>query len=135
MKDIISWFEILANDLDRAVKFYSDVFKISIKLINLMHVNYGVFPQSEGVGGVIVKRDNLKPGLGTVLYFYTDDINQTLERIRRAGGKVVQKKTLIKLQNLDGSFTISNTLIDKKIGYYALFYDSEGNLMALHSNS
>ena len=135
MKGLISWFEIPANDLERAIKFYSYVLNLSIDAINLLNVNYGVFPETEGVGGVIVKRENLKPGTGPVLYLFSDDINITLERIRKAGGSVVQKKTLIKLQNPDGNFTISKTLIDKQIGYYALFYDSEGNLMALHSNS
>ncbi len=135
MKGLVSWFEIPAVDLERAVSFYQKMLNAEIEVVDLMGVKYGILPRVGEVTGAIVKREGLQPGKGVSLYFYVTDINTTLERIDAAGGKVILGKTLLTLENADGTLVVSKTLIDNQMGYFAQFYDTEGNLMALHSNS
>jgi predicted enzyme related to lactoylglutathione lyase len=54
---------------------------------------------------------------GTKIYFSSEDVNIELERIEKAGGKIIQPKTEI----------------SPDIGFMALFHDCEGNEIALHS--
>jgi predicted enzyme related to lactoylglutathione lyase len=59
-------------------------------------------------------------GRAGVLIYYTaksGDLDNELSRVETAGGKVLQPKTLIK----------------EDIGYMAVFLDTEGNRIALHS--
>jgi hypothetical protein len=46
-----------------------------------------------------------------------EDVNESLERVEPAGGKIVVPKTKI----------------TDEYGYFALFQDTEGNLVGLHS--
>jgi len=45
------------------------------------------------------------------------DLNQILNRIEPAGGRIIMPKTMI----------------NEESGYFAIFIDSEGNKLALHS--
>ncbi|WP_336298543.1 MULTISPECIES: VOC family protein [Zeaxanthinibacter] len=54
---------------------------------------------------------------GPLVYFTSADVQQELDRVERAGGKIVNPKTLIK----------------EDVGYMAVFTDTEGNRIALHS--
>ena len=57
---------------------------------------------------------------GTLVYLNgRNDLNNILKRVEDAGGRVVLEKTLI----------------NKESGYFALFMDTEGNKLALHSNN
>lgn len=133
-KPIVTWFEIPAGNLDRAISFYSKALRLKVDKVDMMGIPYGLFNRTSGIGGVIVQREVPRTE-ATVLFFHTDDISSALERITAAGGEVIMKKTILKMKEEEGSVVIARSFIDNETGYIAKFRDSEGNIMALHSNS
>jgi len=122
--NLVGWFEIPVADMKRAQAFYEKVFEIKVLVEKFGDTLMGWFPVPEdaaarGAGGSLIEnKDYYKPSSeGTLVYFSSKEINEELKRIEKAGGKVLQKKTLIR----------------DDIGYMALFLDSEGNRIALHS--
>jgi uncharacterized protein len=118
----VSWFEIPVNDMERAMAFYEKVFDCKLGSHQLGPIDMAWFPWNHemgGAGGSLVKSEgSYQPSEnGVLVYFSSEDVNQELERIPKAGGKVLQGKTLI----------------TEEIGYMALFMDTEGNRIALHS--
>ena len=121
MKNVINWFEIPATKLDRAVKFYEAIFENTLKVEDMMGMKMAVFPHEQdgaSVGGALVQAENYEPSTtGTLPYLNGgDDLNTILSRVEKAGGKVIMPKMQI-----------------GENGYIALFIDSEGNKIGLHS--
>lgn len=118
----VNWFEIPAADLDRATAFYEGVFQLRLSRQDMGPLKMAWFPFLEGgVGatGTLVENENYTPSHeGSLVYFSTEDLESALERIERHGGTVLNGKTSI------GEF-----------GFVAHFEDSEGNRVALHSES
>ncbi|MGC1206073.1 MAG: VOC family protein, partial [Flavobacteriaceae bacterium] len=56
---------------------------------------------------------------GTLVYFMSEDVQNELNRIEAAGGKVLQPKTEISPEH----------------GFMGVFEDTEGNRIALHSQA
>jgi predicted enzyme related to lactoylglutathione lyase len=74
--------------------------------------------EMKGAGGSLVHHEMYTPSQkGTLVYFSSEDINTELNRVKKAGGKVIRGKTEI----------------SPEIGYMAYFTDTEGNRIALHS--
>ncbi len=120
MTNFITWFEIPVTDFSRAKKFYEDIFSITIEKVEMGEYLMGFFPADrEGVSGSIIQGKSYSPAEhGTLVYLNGgDDLNFVLSRVEGAGGKIVLPKTLIR----------------EDIGHYALFNDTEGNKIALHS--
>lgn len=133
-----SWFEIPATDFLRATDFYEKVFNVKISKTKFNGVSHGIFQLKEGqTSGAIVNVEALpEKGYGPVIFFNGyGNISLILENVVDHGGTIIKKKTLIKNLMEDGSSVIPRTLIDGAVGYYAYFYDSEGNKMGLYSNS
>lgn len=119
---IVGWFEIPVKNMDRAVNFYNATFDTQLSLQTIEGLEMAWFPWSEndkGAGGSLIKAgEHYKPShYGTQIYFSSDDVNVELKRVEKAGGKIIQKKTEI----------------TPEIGFMALFEDTEGNRIALHS--
>lgn len=119
----LNWFEIPAMDIARAKKFYEAVFGITMQDMEMMDMKMAFFPWEPGSGkatGSLVQGPMHKPGTdGCVIYLNADpDLSAALGRVEKAGGQVVMPKTAI------GEF-----------GFMAFFVDSEGNRMAMHSNT
>ncbi|MBR9855202.1 MAG: VOC family protein [Algicola sp.] len=120
---MVGWFEIPVVDMERAKKFYDTVFQIEIKLQDFGGTKMGWFPWAEGKqgasGSLIQNKDWYTPSetQGVLIYFSSADVSNELGRIEAAGGKILQNKTQI----------------SPDIGYMALFRDTEGNRIALHS--
>ena len=116
----VVWFEIPVNDLPRAQAFYEQVFGRDLQLQEMGPLQMAFFPMQEddsGAGGALVKAEGYVPSqTGTVVYFSVADINETLERVKAGGGKVLSPKTSI------GEY-----------GFIAHCQDTEGNRIALHS--
>jgi predicted enzyme related to lactoylglutathione lyase len=121
--NMVGWFEIPVQDMDRAKKFYESVFDIVIQVQNFNDLLMGWFPFAEnkmGASGSLVKHaDFYRPSAtdGPLLYFSCKDVQSNIDKVEEAGGKVVQLKKLI----------------SEDVGYMALFIDTEGNRIALHS--
>jgi uncharacterized protein len=80
------------------------------------------FPMDEGkVGGAVISHQSAKPSPeGTMVYLNAHpDLSLILSRVEKAGGKVVVPKTQI----------------TPEIGFMAVFLDTEGNRVALHSQN
>jgi predicted enzyme related to lactoylglutathione lyase len=114
----IVYVEIPVTDLERASRFYEEVFQFSLENKMVDGYSMALFPAapgSSGASGALVKGDVYIPSQsGPIVYFGTENIDRTLERVRKAGGKVLYPE-----KRLDG------------IGSVAEFEDSEGNRIAL----
>jgi uncharacterized protein len=123
-KDAISWFEIPAVDLDRAQKFYEAIFETQLIPMDTPNVQMRMFPVADmmtGIGGAICKAEGFyKPSAtdGPLIYLNGNpDVQNVLNRIEAAGGKIVVPKTEI----------------SPEYGFMAVFIDTEGNRVGLHS--
>jgi predicted enzyme related to lactoylglutathione lyase len=111
------------RDMQRAVRFYEEVFGFKIELHILGELEMGWFLRAgkgTGSGGSLVKHSEYKTSADGVLIYFTaqsGDLANELSRIEKAGGKVLMPKKKI----------------SDKHGFKALFLDSEGNRIALHS--
>jgi len=120
MSRLINWFEIPATDFERAVGFYETVFAVSLRRENFGGGQMGIFPYADpATGGAVCCMEHYTPGANGVIIYLDggDDLTAPLERVWSAGGKILLPKTLI----------------TPEIGYFALFQDSEGNRIGLHS--
>ena len=77
------------------------------------------FPTDSGIGGAVVTGPGCVPSeVGPLVYLNAgEDLNNVLSKVNEAGGRVVMGKTFL----------------GESAGYFALFIDSEGNRLALHS--
>ena len=118
MANAINWFEIPVADFGRAKKFYSTIFGVDMHEQMMGPHQMGFFP-GEGVSGAIVKADGYKPSMdGALIYLAAgEDLTGVMNKIEKAGGKVLQPKMKV----------------TDEIGYIAVFTDTEGNKVALHS--
>lgn len=124
MKNAISWFEIPTIDIDRAAEFYETIFQVKLIPLNIAQVSMRMFPienPMEGVGGALVyAKDFYESSLkaGPLIYLNANpDVQIVLDRIEQAGGKIFVPKTMI----------------NPEAGYMAVFSDTEGNRVGLHS--
>ena len=120
MKSFISIFEIPATDFSRAVNFYQSILDVKIQDVDMQGIQMGLFPgDGQMVSGVIVKGEDYKPSTDGVLIYLNggDDLQVILDRVEINNGQAVVPKTLI----------------DEESGYFAMFLDSEGNKIGLHS--
>jgi len=117
----VSWFEISTSDFDRAKKFYETIFDYEMPEMDMGGMKMGILlhDQATGVGGAIIHATGHEPcQRGTTVYLNGgQDLSVVLNRIPAAGGEVQLGKTPIG----DG------------MGYFAIFTDSEGNRVGLHS--
>lgn len=120
MKNMINWFEIPATEFKRAVNFYKNVLGVEIHEMEMFGTYMGMFP-SDGtnVSGAIVCGPDYKSSTeGVTVYLNGGDNLQTmLDKVEQNKGKVIVPKTQI----------------SPEMGYFAMFIDTEGNKMALHS--
>lgn len=122
MEHMITWFEIPATDLDRAVTFYSALFRTELEPMGMGDQEMAFFPSDDqNVSGCVVKGPGYVPSdTGTMVYLNANpDLSVMLDRVAKAGGTIL----------------LGKTLITEDIGYMAIFLDSEGNRLALHSRS
>lgn len=120
MNSFISIFEIPATDISRAISFYKEILGIEIEKLEFPEMEMGLFPyQDQMVTGVIVKGEDSKPSDKGVTIFLNggDNLQTILDKIEGNGGKIIIPKT----PHADES------------GYFAIFHDSEGNKIGLHS--
>lgn len=92
----LSWWEIQVADLEVAQKFYSAVFGWSFQPFG---PNYVSAADDSGEPGGGVYTDDNDPGAPTGrsprIYFDTEELEAVLDRVRAAGGKVTNERTLI----------------------------------------
>lgn len=122
MKNLISIVEIPTIDFSRAVGFYQAILGVSIEEADMGGVQMGVFPSDgETVNVALIRGDDYKPSTdGAIVYLNAgDDLQIILDKIKPNGGKVVVPKTEI----------------SPEMGFFAMFTDTEGNKLGLHSKN
>lgn len=124
-KHAINWFEIPVTDIQRAQTFYETIFECNLAFMDLgPNHKMAVFPgdQSSISGALAFHPDWYSPSSsdGPLVYLNANpDLQVVQDRIESAGGKV----------------TIPKRQISPDHGYMAVFIDSEGNRVALHSQN
>lgn len=121
MENRVVWFDIPANDLQRAKDFYSKVFEVEMIDAEIPPNKMAMFPFDGGIAsGAIVQGPESKPSAeGSTVYLNGgEDLSVPLSRVEEAGGTVLLDKMSI------GEY-----------GYIAYFLDTEGNKVAIHSMS
>lgn len=123
-RNVVGWFEIPVSDMDRAIAFYETVFGYKLERHKMGELDMAWFPMiQEGtgaMGSLVFNKELYKPCTnGTLVYFtaFSGDVNNELERVEKAGGKILTPKTKI----------------SDEYGFMALVMDTEGNRIALHS--
>jgi uncharacterized protein len=115
----VVYFEIPVTDMDRAMRFYNAVFKLTFEKEIIDKNEMALFPFSDSLGGIsgaLAKGEVYKPTKdGVIIYFKTLSIDETLKLAVENGGHLLYPKT----SNGD-------------LGFVAEFEDSEGNRIALH---
>jgi uncharacterized protein len=117
-KNWTHWFEIPVSDLERAKAFYEKIFGTSISIHDFGNLKMGIFPHNE-VGAALCEGEWYKPSMdGPLVYMDAgSDLSVVLGRVEEAGGKVLSGKKQISPDH----------------GFMAIFTDTEGNRLALHS--
>ena len=102
----IVWFELPADDMARAQRFYSDLFGWRFERFD------GPFEYhlASEAGGAIYPSHGEK---GPVVYFGVEDIEREIDRVRELGGSAGKKQELA------------------SIGFFAHCTDTEGNPFSL----
>lgn len=116
----VGWFEIYVDDIERAKKFYESVFSVSLERLDSPEIEIWSFPMAMdkfGASGALVHMPGFSPARNSVIiYFSCEDCAIEEEKITQFGGKIEKSK-----------FSIG------QYGFIALGYDSEGNMIGLHS--
>ncbi len=116
----VGWFEIYVGNMARAKAFYENVLGVVLEPMAVDALEMMAFPsdpEGGGTTGALVCTEHVKPGgNSTVVYFNCRDCEEEAARVEPAGGKLLRAKFSI------GDF-----------GFVALAYDTEGNLIGLHS--
>jgi len=118
MPNSITHFEIPADDLKRAKKFYEKVF--GWKISDPWKMNYFMIETKakgeDGINGGLMERKS--PGQPFMNYVSVDSIDSFIKKAEKAGGAVALPKMEI----------------GEGMGWIAAFKDTEGNVVGLHQS-
>jgi uncharacterized protein len=113
------WFDIPVADLDRAARFYRAILGVGVEKVTLGDSSIGVIEHKDGNGGCLVPEKAEIAAGGILLYLNVDGrIHDAVEKVVPHGGTVIEPIHMIGPH-----------------GFRAIVLDSEGNRIALHSNS
>jgi predicted enzyme related to lactoylglutathione lyase len=120
MRNTVVWFDIPVADMDRAIRFYEAVTQSEMKRLMMENGDETALFASHdgGVTGSLYKSPTDKPSeFGSRVYLNAEpSIDDWIERIKSAGGRIAIEKTKIPGH-----------------GYFAYFIDSEGNRVGLNA--
>ena len=116
----VVWFEIYVQNMPRAKKFYEEVFETKLEKIPMPEPEMWMFKSEQGAtgaaGSLVYMPGFPAGGNNSLVYFGCEDCAVEEGRAVKAGGKVEKKK-----------FSIGD------YGFISLVYDTEGNMIGLHS--
>lgn len=123
-QNLVCWFEIYVNNMERAKKFYGRVLSLELmdapEMEGMPDMQMAFFPwvdASPNAGGALVKMNDMPAGAGgTMIYFQCDDCSLEESRVEAAGGNIVQPKMSL-----------------GEHGFCSMCMDTEGNIFGLHS--
>ena len=89
--NFVVWTEIPVTDLQRAIKFYNQVFNTELKLDETGPNPMAIFPTANetGVAGHLYPGTPARDGTGSTIHMIVpDQLEAALERVTTAGGEV-----------------------------------------------
>jgi len=125
--NVVNWLDLPVADTDRAKRFYETIFDIEMQTQYFEEIKTemtffapapGVAEATPGkVSAALPQSGHAKaPADGAIVYINANpDIQIVIDKIESAGGKIVMPKTKM------------------GVAYVALFSDTEGNTLGLHS--
>lgn len=114
-------FEIPADDLDRAKKFYQNIFgwrindvsQMNYSMVTTVETDEKQMPKEAGaINGGLMKRQ--APGESPVIVINVPSVDEYVNKVEQAGGKVAMPKMQV-----------------GDMGLYARVADTEGNVIGL----
>lgn len=118
----VVWFEIYVQEMVRAKAFYEAVFGFTLTQLEspIPDMELWSFPMLQdapGATGALVRMEGKSSGdNGTLIYFSCVDCSVEAEKAAANGGRIFREK-----------FPIG------QYGFIALVFDTEGNMIGLHS--
>lgn len=111
----IVWFEVPADDLDRAKKFYQGMFgwkftKLPAAIDDYWHIDTGG-PDASPDGGMMPRMHPQQP---ITNYVSVPSVTKAATKVEKLGGTICKPKTAV-----------------PRMGYFAICLDTEGNTFAL----
>lgn len=108
------WFDIPADNLERAKKFYSGLFGWKIEpfsgMTDYWHIDTGGGDDTPD-GGLIARKH---PGQPVTNYVAVASVDESAAKVEKLGGKICKAKAAV-----------------PQMGYFAICQDTEGNEFAL----
>jgi hypothetical protein len=116
MKNFIAWVEIPSTNFVRAVSFYENVLKLSLKSYDFGSEKMAHLPNDEGA---IIYSEGYTPSKNGVLVSLNvgDQLDETIALIQKNGGSIIKERTKIEAEGRD---------------FFAVFLDCEGNRLGLY---
>ena len=116
----VVWVDIPVADLDRSIAFYSAVLGVEVSKQSMPGMEFGVFFHEDGNGGCLVAQPGeVASDRGILVYMNVDGrIKDAVSRVRQKGGSITQE-----IHGIGPH------------GFRAIVVDSEGNRIALHSQT
>lgn len=118
-------FELPTDDLERAKKFYQEIFGWQMRdmpemhyvLANTVEVDERQMPKESGAinGGMFERKDFM---VAPTFSIDVKSIEEAVEKIKKAGGTILREKTSV-----------------GTMGFVAYFKDTEGNVLSLWQNA
>jgi predicted enzyme related to lactoylglutathione lyase len=125
-KNVICWFEIYVDDMNRAKKFYGDVFGFAFEDTPAIEGSedykmafFPCEPDGSGVSGALVQMGGTRTkseSPTTLVYFPSEDCSIEAAKVEAAGGTVKEAKMAL-----------------GEHGFCSICIDSEGNAFGIHS--
>ena len=116
----VGWFEIYVQDMNRAKAFYQNTFQLTLARLESTGIELWAFPfrpENPGCAGALARMSGKDSGSGgTIIYFSCANCEVEASRAVQNGGRIQKEKTSI-----------------GQHGFIALVFDTEGNMIGLHS--
>jgi len=110
----IVWFEIPADNVERAKKFYGSLFGWNIEkfpgVTDYWHIDTGGGDDTPD-GGLMARKQPEQP---ITNYVNVSSVNESAAKVEKLGGKICKPKTAV-----------------PQMGYFAICQDTENNMFAL----
>ena len=74
----INWFEIPVNDLERAIRFYQDIFDIKLTTMDMAGVKFASFPPDVTKGflsGSLAQSEMYTPGATGIVIYWSQTVS------------------------------------------------------------
>ncbi|MDP3148838.1 MAG: VOC family protein [Ignavibacteria bacterium] len=110
----IAHVEIPSTNLEASKEFYKKVFDWDLKDFGN---GYLLYNSHKGITIGLRKVKKVNTGDSTIFHVSVTDIEDALDKVKTAGGKVFREKTVIPV-----------------FGWFALLIDNEGNIIGLYQS-